>query len=235
MIFAQGVIAHENAYAISVSEEGQRFAEWFQEQLRVRGWSQADFAARTGISTQQVSNWVAGRVPTTLNLLAVARAFGVGAEVPVRVLYGQEVAERAFRPPRSFADALAEASLLAPLPVPLIRAKDARLADAAPAVRFLYLPPEYWTTPRRLFALEATDAAMEPAIVAGDALVVERERRPKLDDVAAIVADGGFTLARLVGTGTRRFYRQDATGETVQIPRPNDLLGVVILVMRSLG
>jgi transcriptional regulator with XRE-family HTH domain len=200
----------------------------------LRDWEQSDFASRAGVSRQRVSTWVAGSVPRTENLPTIARTLGVSAETIFRVIEGAPMAESAFHPTRSFADALADASLLAPVAVPLIRAADARLSATAPPTEYVYLPPAYRANPpKRYFALRAPDDAMAPAILTGDTLVIDPDLRPVIDAIAVVAGASGITVGRLVAVGKRRYYRQDATGDTVTTRRAGDLLGVVVMTIRT--
>ena len=57
------------------------FGERLQELRRARGMTQEDFAAQLKVSRQAVSKWETGTAdPSTSNLLALAKLFGVPAE-----------------------------------------------------------------------------------------------------------------------------------------------------------
>jgi transcriptional regulator with XRE-family HTH domain len=213
-------------------EEG--FASWLREQLQIRGWSQTDFAARMGIRSQRVSSWMRGVEPRSRYVHLIARTLGFSAETVFRAIAGATMTEAGFHSPRSITDLLTDAMAMAPVPVPLVRASDAHLKADAPASAYLYLPTSYRADPpKRYFALLAPDDAMMPDIKTWDALVIDPESRPKVNDIAVIATDDGISVARLTEIGARRLYRQDATGETVTAKRASDLLGVVIVTIRS--
>jgi phage repressor protein C with HTH and peptisase S24 domain len=217
-----------------VENAGSGFAGWLGEQLGVRGWTQKEFAARAGIDPQRVSGWLAGRNPSSKYVPTIARTLGFSAETVYRAIAGHAMTEAGFQSPRSIADAVTEVSALLPVVVPLIRSSEARMRAGAPVVDYLYLPMSYRTDPpKRYFALLAPDDAMLPDIRTWDALVIDPDARPKVNDITVIATNDGISVARLTEIGARRLYRQDATGETVTAKRASDLLGVVIVTIRS--
>ena len=61
------------------------FGERLQELRRARGMTQEDFAAQLKVSRQAVSKWETGTAdPSTSNLLALAKLFGISAEELLR-------------------------------------------------------------------------------------------------------------------------------------------------------
>ena len=61
------------------------FGERLQELRRARGMTQEDFAAQLKVSRQAVSKWESGTAdPSTSNLLALAKLYGVTAEELLR-------------------------------------------------------------------------------------------------------------------------------------------------------
>jgi transcriptional regulator with XRE-family HTH domain len=97
---------------------GQDFRRWFAEQLRRRGWNQADFVRESGFATGTVSRWINGKqVPRPESVeIAAARALlaaasdramrrvleavgvAVVAEAGVSIAYRPEVARFVPRP-----------------------------------------------------------------------------------------------------------------------------------------
>ena len=61
-------------------------------ELRKRsGWSQEELAGRLGVSRQAVSKWESGASdPSTSNLLALAKLYGVSAEDLLRSVHPSE-------------------------------------------------------------------------------------------------------------------------------------------------
>lgn len=61
---------------------GQKFATWFQSQLRRREWTPADFALRADMNPQTVSKWIRGdRVPSPASCDLIADALAVDFNV----------------------------------------------------------------------------------------------------------------------------------------------------------
>ncbi|MBK7201912.1 helix-turn-helix transcriptional regulator [Candidatus Amarolinea dominans] len=61
------------------------FADWLQQELRARGWNQAELVRRSGLSVAYVSNLVSGmRSPGTGAISQLARALGVSPEEIMR-------------------------------------------------------------------------------------------------------------------------------------------------------
>ena len=57
------------------------FSKNLSRERKARGLSQEELAARLGVSRQAVSKWESGTAdPSTSNLLALAKLFGVSAE-----------------------------------------------------------------------------------------------------------------------------------------------------------
>ena len=61
------------------------FANWLQQELRTRGWNQAELVRRSGLSVAHVSRLVSGiRPPGTNAISELARALGVSSEEVMR-------------------------------------------------------------------------------------------------------------------------------------------------------
>ena len=61
------------------------FADRLKEYRRDRGFSQEDLAERLGVSRQAVSKWETGTSdPSTSNLLALAKLYGISPEELLR-------------------------------------------------------------------------------------------------------------------------------------------------------
>lgn len=64
--------------SILVAMERRDFATWFQRQLRLRDWTQADFVRRSGAARGTVSNWARGsRLPDPAGCDLIADVLGV--------------------------------------------------------------------------------------------------------------------------------------------------------------
>jgi SOS-response transcriptional repressor LexA len=216
-----------------VETDEESFADWLRRHIHARGWDQTEFARQLDIPSQTVSSWMQGVEPRTRTIPRIARVLGLPAETVIRAITGMAVTEAGFQSPRSITEMLTDAVAIAPLPVPLIRASDARLKADAPATDYLYLPTGFRTGRRkRYFALVAPDDAMRPEIRTGDTLVIDPTARPTVGDIVVIAAAGGIILGRLTEIGGLRVYLQDATGETVTPRRASELLGVVVVSFR---
>jgi hypothetical protein len=159
----------------------------------------------------------------TQSIPVIARTLALPAGVVFREIEGA-MSESAFRSSRSCPDDLAAALASAPMPVPLIHASEVRTAIVAPILGYLYLPFTYRSDPpHRSFAILAPDAAMEPAIMQGDAVIVDANLRPEPERVIT---------ARQAEISGRRTYHQDATGATVTARRADDPAGAVIATQR---
>jgi transcriptional regulator with XRE-family HTH domain len=67
---------------------GQDFRRWFAEQLRRRGWNQADFVRESGFATGTVSRWINGsRLPDPASIDLIADVLGADVKT-VMVLAG---------------------------------------------------------------------------------------------------------------------------------------------------
>ena len=56
-------------------------ADKIAEERKKNGWSQEDLAEQLGVSRQAVSKWESGASdPSTTNLMALAKLYGVAAE-----------------------------------------------------------------------------------------------------------------------------------------------------------
>jgi transcriptional regulator with XRE-family HTH domain len=216
-----------------VETDEESFADWLRRHIDSRGWDQTEFARQLDIRSQTVSSWMRGVEPRARMVPHIARALGFSAETVIRAIAGASVTEAGFHSPRSITAMLTDAVAVAPVPVPLIRVSDARLKAQAPATDYLYLPTAFRTDRRkRYFALVAPDDAMHPEITTGDTLVIDPSARPIVNDIVVIAAAEGISLGRLTDMSGLRFYRQDATGETVTPARASDVLGVVVVTFR---
>jgi len=56
------------------------FNDWLLSQLNERGWSQADLARATQITTSAISKYMQGRIPNEEALRKIARAFRLPPE-----------------------------------------------------------------------------------------------------------------------------------------------------------
>lgn len=93
------------------AEAGRRFAAWLQEQLDLRGWSQADLARASGASTAAVSKWIKNaRLPGPASLDAIAAALTLD---PKEVYKAAGVVEGLLEPRRA-----------KPVPTPLPRREE---------------------------------------------------------------------------------------------------------------
>lgn len=58
-------------------DETPSYMEWMREEMRRRGWRQADFARAVDVDVSMVSRWLHGRRPDPASLERVAAALGV--------------------------------------------------------------------------------------------------------------------------------------------------------------
>lgn len=66
--------------------EDQKFNDWLNDELKERGWSQADLVRKTGISSAQLSRISTGlRSPGVDTCRAIARALGYSAPHVLRI------------------------------------------------------------------------------------------------------------------------------------------------------
>lgn len=59
------------------------FSDWLLEKIKERGWTQADLARASGLTTAAISKYMSGRIPEKDALKRIAHAF----DVPIEELY----------------------------------------------------------------------------------------------------------------------------------------------------
>jgi transcriptional regulator with XRE-family HTH domain len=56
------------------------FSNWLIEQMKKKGWSQADLSRAAGLTRQAIANYAAGRIPQDDSILKIAFAFNLPPE-----------------------------------------------------------------------------------------------------------------------------------------------------------
>ena len=68
-----------------------KLAEKIMKLRKQQGWSQEELAMKLGVSRQSVSKWESGASdPSTANLIAIAKLYGVSAEEILRKVRKEE-------------------------------------------------------------------------------------------------------------------------------------------------
>lgn len=206
----------------------ETFGDWLRLALDKKGWSQGQLAIRVGVSPSTVSRWLTGGRPDPEYAGRLAKAFGE----PLAKVYAVAGHPADYAPPErqplSQRDATIEFLSRQPIEIPIVE----QLASAGAGQQvldYVYLPPSRATS-RNLIGVRVKGQSMEPDILDGDTLIIDRE----------IEARPGHIVVATVGDETfvKRLEKKAGhlvlTGNNGAMPGDDaEIAGVVIQVIHD--
>lgn len=202
----------------------ETFVAWLERQMRIKGVNAARLAKEITVSPSAISRWRAGGAPDTESCAKLAEFFGrpldevyaaAGHPSPPNISH--------FVPARSLREQALEFIEVLPTRVPV----QEQLASAGSGQEvftdYVYLDPSY-STDGSVIAIRVTGLSMEPEILDGDVIVVDKDLEPDVGDIVVAVVGDNFFVKRY----RRRGNRITLVGNTGEIAASDgDIQGVV--------
>jgi SOS-response transcriptional repressor LexA len=215
------------------------FSSWLRGFMQREGLTQTELGRLVGVCQSTVSSWLQGaKRPRGAAVLRLAQLSGCSTS-EVRRLVGWGDGTPPISRPTSLRRRAQEARRLLdelPLEVQVYDTLPVHAGSGGVPLDVVYLPPCAGpAAPRRVVGLTVHGDCMEPAISAGDVVVVDLEETVLDGDVVAVEIDGEWLLRRcwVEASGCRLTCDNAAGGPDAEAPQPAGAAYVVVDVRRG--